>query len=508
MTYGKVLWTYRPWKQCQFKPTTVSRQYIHTQRHPKNIALRTSDRIPIWLQGRKVQHYGLTARLHGRFQCRHLSNDALQNGPLKVSNPASLAYHDLTDAFARVKFIETRLKYSFKNPMVCIEALKISGAAWPLYTSGTIHHVSRNNRLALLGDRVLNLAICETWFLTEHSTKKYSDMSNIVVSRATLAMAGRALQLHTNILMPDGSSPGKSSIAETLEALLGAIYVDSNYKLTTVKGVIKRLKLYEYQVLKSEASMVEENNESIPREELHSTGNEVRQEYSLRKLGDSAQQPNVQLHEQVERVEDTPTEGVIESESPFELPPQPKSLTDSQALSQTPVTKLKLSNRERLKQEAKQATIINIRKAELEIRRTQQEIGILQRVERSDTQNKANVLENAMTGYIILRRFGTNSSILTNISTILQQLYGEMGRAIQIRAGMVIETDGGIEEGNEDEAEEQGAVKMCRGAISELEVRNETETGLEAEELGGKRDRRGETRGRKRKVKGKPKSGT
>jgi len=79
-------------------------------------------------------------------------------------------YHDLLDAAARVGSLENHLGYRFQNKMTCIEALKLSGIEIPFYYSGSIHNVGKNNRLALLGDRVLSLALCEIWFQTEHST--------------------------------------------------------------------------------------------------------------------------------------------------------------------------------------------------------------------------------------------------------------------------------------------------------------------------------------------------
>jgi dsRNA-specific ribonuclease len=87
---------------------------------------------------------------------------------MKALPPA--CHHNLLDAAAQVGALEVQLGYTFKNRMTCIQALKVTGTWSPLYFDGTVYSADKNNRLALLGDRVLSLAICEIWYHTEHST--------------------------------------------------------------------------------------------------------------------------------------------------------------------------------------------------------------------------------------------------------------------------------------------------------------------------------------------------
>jgi dsRNA-specific ribonuclease len=170
-------------------------------------------------------------------------------------------HHDLLDAAARVVSLEVRLGYTFKNRLTCIEALKTTGEWSPIYCDGTVYDVSRNNRLALLGDRVLSLAVCEIWFQTEHSTKEHSKMSSDTVSRIALAVAGRALELSEAILAAPTASLGKNQIAEAFEAVLGAIYVDSNYSMEAVKTVLKKLRLDDHQFLKTREQLLDEEED-------------------------------------------------------------------------------------------------------------------------------------------------------------------------------------------------------------------------------------------------------
>jgi hypothetical protein len=134
----------------------------------RNLIRTRSERLVLWLRGRPRQHFGPKARIPELFQRRDLPWLALQSGKLRMQEPRPTVFHDLLDAAARVGALEERLGYKFRNRMTCIEALKNTNS--PLYWNGAIHHADKNNRLALLGDRVLDLVVCEIWFATEHST--------------------------------------------------------------------------------------------------------------------------------------------------------------------------------------------------------------------------------------------------------------------------------------------------------------------------------------------------
>jgi hypothetical protein len=75
-------------------------------------------------------------------------------------------------------------------------------------------------------------------------------MSAATVSRVALAVTGRDLRLHESILSQN-SSPTGDNIAETFEAVLGAIYLDSGSMLSTVKEVIKRIGLDKHPYLRA-----------------------------------------------------------------------------------------------------------------------------------------------------------------------------------------------------------------------------------------------------------------
>ncbi|KAF2833248.1 hypothetical protein CC86DRAFT_376454 [Ophiobolus disseminans] len=229
----------------------------------KNTIRTPAARLLLFLRGRQQQHYGPKARIPELFQRRDLPWLAMESGKLRMQAPRPPLSHDLLDAAARVGALEVRLGYTFHNKMLCIAALKNTGSLIPLFWDGVIRHTDRNNRLALLGDRILSLVVCEIWFQTEHSTKDHSDMSSATVSRGALAVTGHALQLHKSILLQDNQIVTKNHVAETFEAVLGAIYVDSNFSVQAVKDVMRRLRLDDHKYLKPREESASEGRDRI-----------------------------------------------------------------------------------------------------------------------------------------------------------------------------------------------------------------------------------------------------
>jgi dsRNA-specific ribonuclease len=257
----------------QFRYRAITRgpkQPVSIQWYFKNSIRTSSERFVLWLQNRQRQHYGPQAFIPELFQRRDLPFFALQTGHWKRLVPPPQCHHDLIDAAAKVGALEVRLGYTFNNRATCIEALKNTGDHCPIYHDGIIYDYKRNNRLALLGDRVLSLVVCEMWFETEHSTRDHSVMSMETVSRNALAVNAYDLGLHKSMLTPDTYNvmhKNKDRLAETFEAVLGAVYVDSNYNVQTVKALIRRFRLDDHRFLKTREEAIDEGEDQATDEQ-------------------------------------------------------------------------------------------------------------------------------------------------------------------------------------------------------------------------------------------------
>lgn len=134
--------------------------------------------------------------------------------------------------------LETRLSYKFRNSLLLAEAL-----THPSLGYETQRHHFDNQRLEFLGDAVLQLIFTE--YLFDHYPElpegQLTKIRARLVSREGLRISAEALELGKYIMMGRGeeSTGGRqrsSSLSDAYEALIGALYLDSDY--VTVRRIV------------------------------------------------------------------------------------------------------------------------------------------------------------------------------------------------------------------------------------------------------------------------------
>jgi ribonuclease-3 len=138
--------------------------------------------------------------------------------------------------------LSNRLSYTFKRPELLTEAFRHSSYVNELADSD----LRDNERLEFLGDAVLDLAISHILMELFHESKE-GDLSKYratVVNEAGLCRVAQALELGDFLLLGRGEemSGGRektSILANTMEALLGALYLDAGFKKT--KEIVQEL---------------------------------------------------------------------------------------------------------------------------------------------------------------------------------------------------------------------------------------------------------------------------
>lgn len=134
--------------------------------------------------------------------------------------------------------LEERIQYQFRDSQLLIEALTHPSVA---------HEKQRkhfdNQRLEFLGDAVLQLVITEHLFARYHEAGegRLTTRRSRLVSREALKIHAGRIELGRHLLMGRGeeASGGRqrdSTLGDAFEALLGAIYLDSD--LETVRRFI------------------------------------------------------------------------------------------------------------------------------------------------------------------------------------------------------------------------------------------------------------------------------
>jgi ribonuclease-3 len=149
--------------------------------------------------------------------------------------------------------LEARLRYKFRNPLLLAEAL-----THPSLGHETQRHHFDNQRLEYLGDAVLQL------IFTEHLFERFpwstegtlTQARARLVSREGLRLLATALDLGRFLMLGRGeeASGGRDRagvLADAFEALIGAIYLDSDY--VTARRVVLHTARVELEGLALEA---------------------------------------------------------------------------------------------------------------------------------------------------------------------------------------------------------------------------------------------------------------
>jgi ribonuclease-3 len=150
----------------------------------------------------------------------------------RESTPESLR---LAPEPARMASLEKAIAYTFKDKSILMEAL-VHRSYLPNANAGKTA-MNSNERQEFLGDAVLSLVVNEYLF-RKYPAKSEGDltkMKSIIVSKQILSHYARELGLGSYILMSEnaykaGVDDTGSVLADTLEAVFGAVFLDGGFK--------------------------------------------------------------------------------------------------------------------------------------------------------------------------------------------------------------------------------------------------------------------------------------
>ena len=124
--------------------------------------------------------------------------------------------------------LENSIGYKFKNKKLLDEAI----------THKSINSDFNNERLEFLGDSVISLVVSEALHYKESSLDegKLSIYRSRIVSRSSLSKAGLKIKLDKHLqagsALKNNQNLTETIIGNTLEALIGAIFLDSDFLKT------------------------------------------------------------------------------------------------------------------------------------------------------------------------------------------------------------------------------------------------------------------------------------
>lgn len=161
------------------------------------------------------------------------------------------------------------MKFSFKN-----YSLFNTAFVHPSFSNETSYKVEHNERLEFLGDSVLGLITVEMLYTTFPKLKEgeLAKKKSILVSEPVLASIAKELDLGRYLLLGKGEETANgreriSNLADLMEALLGAMYLDGGFEKTKkwllphLKNKLKRVN--EFQYVKDAKSLLQEFTQKL-----------------------------------------------------------------------------------------------------------------------------------------------------------------------------------------------------------------------------------------------------
>ncbi|KAJ6019793.1 hypothetical protein N7499_003109 [Penicillium canescens] len=131
--------------------------------------------------------------------------------------------------------LECLIGYHFQDRGLMEEALEEVGPG----TAG-------NERLALLGDTILSLMLLRRWYCEGNTTEQGTNLLQAYACNKHLTSRAKALGLqkfiHQRLDLERGVPD--HALATTVEAILGAVWLDSEESLRKVNNVMSKISLY------------------------------------------------------------------------------------------------------------------------------------------------------------------------------------------------------------------------------------------------------------------------
>jgi ribonuclease III len=144
-----------------------------------------------------------------------------------------------------INFLESVIGYNFKNQSLLIEALSHPSLNHNLGAKSTSKRANYE-RLEFLGDSVLNMVISDFIYHLhpEYDEGMLAKLRSSLVCKDQISEIAKSLKLSTYIIMTEGEEKGggrlnENNLENAMEALIGAIYLDSNFEIA--KKVITSL---------------------------------------------------------------------------------------------------------------------------------------------------------------------------------------------------------------------------------------------------------------------------
>ncbi|KAF1809634.1 ribonuclease III [Eremomyces bilateralis CBS 781.70] len=138
----------------------------------------------------------------------------------------------------KVTICETIVSYDFGDKLLCAIALSTFPYSGPFH--GVFQALPRNDRMAVYGDSVASSYLCRRWVDTDLQKGEWDTIRQAVLGNRNLAAIGFAHELRPCVMLNPGTTTlSAKTMATTVEAILGAVFIDGgDAALAQVMGTL------------------------------------------------------------------------------------------------------------------------------------------------------------------------------------------------------------------------------------------------------------------------------
>ncbi|KAF1352796.1 ribonuclease III [Lizonia empirigonia] len=157
---------------------------------------------------------------------------------------------------ASLALVEHVIGHVFEDKLLGVEAL--NSDCQLVYCNQNHHDLRRNDDLGVLGDKAIDLVLISKWYQKRDSQAgrplskgQLSDLQRDLVSEKSLADRGFDHGLDKHVIKNPGHYGRISNrmMANTVEAIIGAVYEDTNHDYERAHTVMGNLGFFEHPLL-------------------------------------------------------------------------------------------------------------------------------------------------------------------------------------------------------------------------------------------------------------------
>ncbi|KAI4237253.1 MAG: hypothetical protein LQ349_002008 [Xanthoria aureola] len=152
----------------------------------------------------------------------------METHPLPPDLASSPFHHTLAPSLNKTHACEAAIGYKFQDPWLLWEALQAAGP--PVSHLGIPRYEAGNLRLAIVGDRILDLLLALHWYPTGQKRVAFDTLRHQTTTNVSFTAVGNRMGLSRYITKAMGAERtglvSPRTMSATVEAVIGAVYLD------------------------------------------------------------------------------------------------------------------------------------------------------------------------------------------------------------------------------------------------------------------------------------------